>query len=236
MKVELLAHTNNPDDAVDKYASICYGGKFEVSKNHSRLKDCIASGHTSVLEHAVFTFYIKDVSRILLAELTRHRIASYTVESSRYVKYNKLKPEELVPAINNVNVPDITKEWFYEHIKESAELYNMLLKDGMSAEDARVILPLGTKTDIIMTINARSLLNLFSLRCCNRAYWEIQAVADEMLKLVKNVAPIIFEDAGPPCIKNGKCTEARPCGRFSKVREKYKGEDNGSLGEIYPLS
>ena len=222
MKVELLAHTESPDDAVDKYASICYGGKFETSKNHNRLRDCIASGHTSVLEHANFTFYIKDVSRILLAELTRHRIASYTVESSRYVKYNKLKPEELVPAIRNVNVPDITKDWFYDYIEESVKLYDMLLKDGMSAEDARVILPLGTKTDIIMTINARSLLNLFELRCCNRAYWEIQAVADEMLKLVKEIAPVMFEDAGPKCIRTGKCREARPCGRISSVKEKYE--------------
>ena len=222
MSVELLAHTESPDETVDKYASICYGGKFEPSKGLTRLRDCIASGHTSILEHATFTFYIRNVSRILLAELTRHRIASYTVESSRYVKYNKLSPEELVPAINNVNVPDITKDWFYDHIRESAQLYDMLLKDGMSAEDARVILPLGTKTDIIMTINARSLLNLFSLRCCNRAYWEIKDVADEMLRLVKDVAPVMFENAGPPCVSTGRCHEARPCGRINAVQKKYK--------------
>jgi thymidylate synthase (FAD) len=159
-----------------------------------------------VLEHAVFTFRVEGVSRVTLAQLTRHRLASFSVQSQRYVK---LEDPELV-------VPDSIRTSAFAAEAESSmrymlNLYHRMVEAGIPAEDARYITPQAVPTSLIVTMNARELRHFFSLRCCNRAQWEIRKLADEMLKLCRKAAPTLFENAGPGCIR-GNCPEKRSCG------------------------
>ena len=155
----------------------------------------------------MFTFRIEGISRVTLAQLTRHRLASFSVQSQRYVKMNDWK------AV----IPDtITKSKFLqeadEQIRHSMDLYRRMVEAGIPAEDARYVTPQAITTNLVMTMNARELRHFFSLRCCNRAQWEIRHLADEMLRLCRKEAPILFETAGPGCV-TGNCPESRPCGQ-----------------------
>lgn len=184
-------------------AAVCYDSQnYESALRHSA-----GAGHTSVLEHASFTFEIEGISRVTLAQLTRHRIASFSVQSQRYVKL--VNPELIIPET-------IRKSKYAEEaentMKQVMNLYSQMVADGIPAEDARYITPQATTTKLFITMNARELLHFFSLRTCNRAQWEIRNLADEMLKLCRTVAPEIFCNAGPGCV-NGKCPERKPCGR-----------------------
>ena len=166
------------------------------------------SGHTSVLEHANFTFYIEGVSRVLLAQLTRHRLASYSVESQRYVKMSNVQfviPESILSLESDV------RDFAIHHMTKSLFVYEDLIESGVPAEDARYILPQAVPTKLYLTMNARELLHFFSLRTCNRAQWEIRELAKKMLKLCKSVAPELFKKAGPGCV-TGNCPEKRSCG------------------------
>ena len=216
MIVELLKYTNEPEKTCAIAGRLCYSDigieelKEQLTKEKIEdiLKKIIKSGHLSVLEHASFTFGIEGVSRALLAQLTRHRIASFSVQSQRYIKFNK--------DINFVIPPTISKDKnllakYNEFLKLSQQYYNDFLQAGIPAEDARYVLPNASTTKIILTMNARELRHFFALRCCNRAQWEIRDMACKMLKLVKEVATILFDDAGPNCIK-GVCSEMKPCG------------------------
>ena len=193
MKVELIAFTPTA-------SGVC----CDAARS---LQHSLASGHESVLEHAVFTFRIEGISRVTLAQLTRHRLASFSVESQRYVKLDDWK------AV----IPDtITKSKFLqeadEQIRHSMELYRRMVEAGIPAEDVRYLTPQAITTNLVLTMNARELRHFFSLRCCNRAQWEIRHLADEMLRLCRKEAPILFEAAGPGCV-TGNCPESRPCGQ-----------------------
>ena len=216
MIVELLKYTNEPEKTCAIAGRLCYSDigieelKEQLTKEkiEAILKKIIKSGHLSVLEHASFTFGIEGVSRALLAQLTRHRIASFSVQSQRYVKFSK--------GVNFIIPPTISKDKnllakYNEFLKLSQQYYNNFLKADIPAEDARYVLPNASTTKIILTMNARELRHFFALRCCNRAQWEIRDMACKMLKLVKEVATILFDDAGPNCIK-GVCSEMKPCG------------------------
>ncbi|MBQ4100653.1 MAG: FAD-dependent thymidylate synthase, partial [Oscillospiraceae bacterium] len=198
-------------------------------------------GHESPIEHASFTFAIEGVSRALLAQITRHRIGSYSVQSQRYV--NKDGFEYILPP--EIEAVPEAKQEFLEAMQYAEEKYEKLsailkekhkaefMKNGKSEEessrlaekkaieDARFVLPNACDTKMIVTLNARSLMNFFRLRCCNRAQWEIKNLADEMLKLVLGVAPNIFKNAGPACVC-GACTEGKmSCGKITDVRQFY---------------
>ena len=249
MEVKLLAYTPQPEKTVACAAKLCYAAAdidtvyegLTEEKTASFLEMLNSIGHESPIEHASFTFGIQGVSRSLLAQITRHRIASYSVQSQRYVKENAfefvLPPEiEAIPA---------AKEEFLRAMEEDQKHYENLTallkekhkrellaqgEDEKSAnrkaekkaiEDARFVLPNACATKMICTMNARSLLNFFTHRCCNRAQWEIRALAVEMLKEVKAVAPHIFEKAGPPCLR-GNCPEGKmSCGKMKEVRERF---------------
>ena len=249
MEVKLLAYTPQPERTVACAAKLCYAAAdidtvyegLTEEKTASFLEMLNSIGHESPIEHASFTFGIQGVSRSLLAQITRHRIASYSVQSQRYVKENAfefvLPPEiEAIPA---------AKEEFLRAMEEDQKHYENLTallkekhkrellaqgEDEKSAnrkaekkaiEDARFVLPNACATKMICTMNARSLLNFFTHRCCNRAQWEIRALAVEMLKEVKAVAPHIFEKAGPPCLR-GNCPEGKmSCGKMKEVRERF---------------
>ena len=163
-------------------------------------------GHVSVIEHASFTFSIEGVSRTMTHQLVRHRIASYTQQSQRYVTYDTLEKYVTPPSIES-NIE--AKKIFDDTLVRISETYHKLLKLGISKEDARFILPSAAKTNIIVTMNARELRHFFNLRCCARAQWEIREVATEMFKQVTKVAPALFENAGPSCVELGYCPEGK---------------------------
>lgn len=184
-------------------AAICAGG----SDPQKSLSVAMKSGHDSVLEHACFTFRVEGVSRALLAQLTRHRIASYSVKSQRYCDMNEMPV--VVPPTISAN-PDMMVQ-YAEIVEDIKDFYRKAINAGIPREDARYITPQAAQTELIISMNARELRHFFALRCCNKAQWEIRCLADSMLLLVKAKAPVLFGNAGPGCMR-GKCPEAKPCG------------------------
>lgn len=268
MKVELLSHTPDPERLVAAAAKLCYSPATidEIrddltEENASKfIRMLVDLGHESPLEHISFTFGIEGVSRSLTHQLVRHRIASYSQKSQRYVTENDFE-YITPPAIEDCGIALMDFEDAMDEIKRAyngilvalknrymenyiyskhpdryerlsadilnwANTYNNLMDDiakefpaqakdfeKRAAEDARYVLPNACETKIVVTMNARSLLNFFEKRCCNRAQWEIRAMADEMLALVKDVSPTIFRTAGAPC-EHGPCTEGKmSCGK-----------------------
>ncbi len=213
MKVNLIKYTQEPEKTVAVAARLCYSpvgvdelmdrlGSEDVQK---LVRFVIKSGHLSTTEHINFTFAIEGVSRALTHQLVRHRIASYNQQSQRYVKFRD-KFEYITPPSIEKNKK--CRDKFDKLILNAHNLYKELLDEGIEAEDARYILPNASETKIIVTMNGRELLHFFTVRCCNRAQWEIREMATKMLKLVKKTAPIVFEKAGPNCLR-GPCPEGK---------------------------
>jgi thymidylate synthase (FAD) len=224
--VKLLTFTPEPEKTVCLAARLCYSdssidGLAAGVKGISYEKflgKILKMGHTSVLEHACFTFGIEGISRATSHQLVRHRIASYSQQSQRYVRFKD--PEYVTPPVISGDAE--MKRRFDSAIRRSYSLYNVLLKTGVPAEDARFLLPNAACTKIIVTMNARELLHFFRLRCCERAQWEIREMATRMLGLAKREAPFIFRDSGPACVR-GTCSEGEmTCGRPKEIRERFK--------------
>lgn len=209
MNVCLIGHTMNPITVCGEAAAICTASDDYLGA----LRGALACGHESVIEHASFTFRIEGVSRVLLAQLTRHRIASFSVESQRYVKGSG-RSAIVPPAI--AADPDLAMA--YEGLKAHADLfYEECLKLGIEPEDARYCLLMGGTTQLIVTMNARELLHFFELRTCNRAQWEIRNLADLMLTEVEHAAPELFKKAGAACMQGKPCPEGKKsCGHPRK--------------------
>lgn len=249
MKVTLIAHTPHPEQVVAAAAKLCYSDAelqtlldgLDQQKSRDFVRKLASLGHESPTEHVSFTFGIEGVSRALLAQITRHRIASFSVQSQRYVRLNEF--EFVTPEM--VEQDQQSQEAFSEAMEQAGEQYRRIaavLKDGhirrlmkegldekiatrqaekMAIEDARFVLPNACTTKMMVTMNARSLNNFFRHRCCQRAQWEIRNLADEMLRLVYPIAPSLFENSGPGCVK-GPCPEgAMSCSKVSQMREKY---------------
>lgn len=229
LQVELLAYTPDPEKTCALAARTCYSameyGELKAlvdDKDQAAfLKRIVASGHLSVLEHASFTFGVSGVSRALLAQITRHRIASFSVQSQRYVSLEKGFGYIIPPRIRELGDAAV-REFESQMAQMQAWYQGWQEKLGENAnEDARFVLPNACETHITLTMNARELLHFFSLRCCNRAQWEIRALATEMLRQCKQAAPVIFESAGPGCV-SGACPEgAKSCGQAAEVRKKF---------------
>ncbi|MDD3655200.1 MAG: FAD-dependent thymidylate synthase [Atribacterota bacterium] len=219
MKVQILNYTRFPEETVAQAARLCYSNKTidqlkeetAEEKNDIIIKKIMKLGHYSVLEHVSFTFGIEDISRITSHQLVRHRIASFSQKSQRYVKLGKKQNHITPKSIRNNNSDLLLK--FQELSQSCFSFYREMLAQGIPAEDARYILPQSVTTSIIFTANARELIHFFRLRCCNRAQWEIRELAISMLKLVKEIAPHIFQDSGPSCLI-GPCPEGEmTCGK-----------------------
>lgn len=213
MKVKLLRYTPEPEKMVAIAARLCYS-PVGVDELNEKLTDdevkklvrfVVSSGHLSTTEHISFTFGIEGVSRALTHQLVRHRIASYNQQSQRYVKFRE--NFNYITPLSIGNDPQ-TKEKFDHLMVEIHKFYMQMLDKGIEAEDARYILPNASETKIIVTMNARELLHFFTVRCCNRAQWEIRELATEMLKMVKRICPTVFEKAGPNCLR-GPCPEGK---------------------------
>lgn len=222
MMVKLVRHTPEPERTVAMSARLCYSPigaaqleeKISDEQAANLVRKLVSMGHLSTLEHVTFTFAIEGVSRVLTHQLVRHRIASYSQQSQRYVKEHDF--ETIVPA-SIASKPE-AKAKFDKLMTEIQAMYDEFIALDIPAEDARYILPNATETKIVCTFNARSLLNFFSLRCCTRAQWEIRALANEMLRQCHAVAPVIFENAGPTCVSEGVCHEgAMSCGRLQAI-------------------
>ncbi len=231
LKVELIQHTPLPQELIALSAKLCYSkSSIDDLKDKISLKDQSAfidrlmnMGHESILEHVTFTFGIEGVSRVLLAQLTRHRIASFSVQSQRYVSYENgfgyIIPESILSlgdeAVKKYNKQMETIESWY--VDWQQQLGN---KGESSNEDARFVLPNACETRIIMTMNVRELRHFFSLRMCMRAQWEIRRMAEEMFMICFKTAPSLFRNAGPACLR-GKCPEGeKSCGRSVQIKEK----------------
>ena len=213
MIVKLLAFTQNADAICAAAGNSCYSERasYEIVDDidsEKILTRIVGMGHHSVLEHAVFTFSVEGVSRALTHQLVRHRVASYSQQSQRYVSMRE--PTFVTP--HTVEGNEEASKVFEETMATIWEAYGRLESMGIPAEDARYLLPNGCTTNITITMNARELLHFFSLRCCNRAQWEIREMADRMLELCMEVSPAIFREAGPPCMR-GSCPEGKlTCG------------------------
>ena len=217
MNVELLYHTPDPERAIATAARLCYApvGAAELMETMTDeqvqrvLRVIMAGGHFSTLEHASFTFAVDGVSRALTHQLVRHRLASFNQQSQRYVKFS-----DGVPIVKPSSIQDNPEanEVFDAAIQAAVEAYGKLVDLGIEAEDARYLLPNAAETKIVVTMNARELYHFFEVRCCNRAQWEIRDLAWKMLELVRPLAPYVFADAGPTCVRDG-CHEGKmTCG------------------------
>ncbi|GHV48360.1 flavin-dependent thymidylate synthase [Synergistales bacterium] len=219
--VILLEHTPRPDGLVAAAARLCYSdgtagelaarSSEETDEAQSRfLAGLWKSGHHSPLEHASFTFGVDGLSRVASHQLVRHRVASYSQQSQRYVKMGQSGAAVVTPPSVSSNPQALLI--FQRQAEASLSAYEELCALGVPAEDARFILPHGWETRLVFTMNARELHHFFALRLCRRAQWEIQSLARQMLRLVRVTAPLLFRVSGPSCV-TGQCSEARPCGK-----------------------
>ena len=250
MKVILLQHTPEPEKIVASAAKLCYSpvGANDLMEGLTEeatdkfIQVLMGLGHESPIEHITFTFAVEDVSRVLTHQLVRHRIASYSQQSQRYVRLEQF--DYIIPP-SIEKIPE-AKRIFVEAMERDQKSYNELvdilikehlekgIKEGntekqarsaaekSAIEDARYVFPNACETKIVLTMNARSLINFFQHRCCERAQWEIRELATEMLRCVRAVAPSIFKKSGPNCL--GKpCPEgAMTCGKVMEVRSRFQ--------------
>ncbi|MCI7804374.1 MAG: FAD-dependent thymidylate synthase [Oscillospiraceae bacterium] len=250
LNVTLIEYTPQPEKIVAAAAKLCYSDSgcenimdgLDEEKTQSFVKMLSDMGHESPIEHVSFTFGIEGVSRALLAQITRHRHASFSVQSQRYVRKNNfvyITPpaisedseinEMYCKAMNDSynaynNIADrLAEKYFAEFSAEGmSEKAARSKAEKKAIEDARFVLPNACETKMVVTMNTRSLVNFFKLRCCNRAQWEIRELAEEMYKLCYSVAPSLFCKAGPSCC-NGGCTEGKmTCGKAAEVKQKFE--------------
>lgn len=251
MQVTLLAHTPEPEKTIATAAKLCYSSSdigslmdgLTPEKTESFINMLASIGHESPMEHVSFTFGIEGISRACSHQLVRHRIASYSQKSQRYVNedgFEFITPPAIEAVTEAKEEFDSQMQNLLNSYKKIAEILTdehtkKLVQNGMDEsealkkakkmayEDARFVLPNACETKIVVTMNVRSLFNFFKHRCCNRAQWEIKAVADEMLKICKGVAPHLFINAGPSCVMTGKCPEGKmSCQKAGEVIKFYK--------------
>lgn len=228
--VKLINHTEGPEIVIAVAARLCYSS-YDISKIEKDFRDpekglerarklikkIRISGHDSVLEHASFTFGVEQLSRTASHQLVRHRIASYSQRSQRYVK--ETHPQIVIPE--SIANKDEFLNKFNKLINEIYSLYGYFIDNGVPAEDARYILPNATQTQLAFTMNARELLHFFRLRGCSRAQWEIRQLAKDIFKLIYPLAPSVFYGAGPACVK-GSCSEGEfTCGKPLETRAEW---------------
>lgn len=232
LHVEMVTHTVDPQALTALGARLCYAGgdiakllnKVTTSDQTAFIEKLMSMGHESVLEHVSFTFICEGVSRVLLAQLTRHRLASYSVQSQRYVSYKSgfgyIVPPS-VKALGEAAVEKYTAQM--AQMQSWYEEWQSLLGSGeKSNEDARFVLPNACETRILLTMNVRELRHFFSMRMCNRAQWEIRELANQMFRYCYNTAPALFRDAGPGCLR-GACPEGeKSCGKAAAIRAERK--------------
>jgi len=228
VRVALISYTPNPELVIAAAARASTSRREwdfpleseDPQKIHSFLSKLLAAGHLSPFEHASFTFAIEGISRVASHQLVRHRIASYVQQSQRYTPISS--PNFVIPPTIASN-PKYRGE-FERIFNEAFKLYSQMAEDGIPLEDARYILPSAVETRLIMTMNARELLHVCSLRLCNRSQWEIRELFKKVKEEVSKVAPFLGSHLLPKCHFLGYCNELESCGLFPKRSEKEEGE------------
>jgi thymidylate synthase (FAD) len=243
LKVALLQFTPSPERAVASAGRLCYAPVSAAELKEAMTDDdvrrlvrgLVRSGHMSALEHASFTFAIDGISRACSHQLVRHRVASYSQQSQRYVRFGSDGAFVMPPSIA---ASPAAKQVFLEAMENARRSYERLVELGQAEgrknesvfEDARFVLPNAAETKIVVTMNARELRHFFQVRCCNRAQWEIRALAWEMRGMVKALAPNLFERTGPNCLYD-KCREGKmTCGKPYKAEDVDGPAASGSAG------
>ena len=225
LKVKLISWTKNAEGTVTAAIRQCYSAvgaeelvkKIDKKKQKKLIALVKSSGHTSTVEHANFTFAIEGISRACSHQLVRHRIASYSQQSQRYVDLSKKELVYILPPL--IKADEKKKLEFKKMMEGIEEMYKKMIKDGVKPEDARFILPNACETKIVVTMNARALINFFGLRCCQRAQWEVRALAEKMLVLMKKKAPLLFTGVGPSCETEKICWEGDlSCGKWKAIK------------------
>ena len=238
MQVTLLSHTKDIESLIAAAARTCYSPKtteeihelmsLENKKGENlkfiqRLRDM---GHESPLEHVSFTFGIDGVSRSLTHQLVRHRVASYSQQSQRYVtgdKFNFVTPHTIQEKTN-------LQLAYSKFLMQSMEMYEALVANGIPKEDARYVLPNATTSNIVVTMNVRELLHFFSVRCCTRAQWEIRELAWKMLDICKQVSPTLFNGCGAFCDQHKYCKEgSMSCGKYPTLADVLVKEEKPNV-------
>jgi len=229
LKVEVLSSTMDSEQVAVAAIRQCYsaiGAEDLMKKTGEKTRDRLigqvrGSGHVSTLEHLHITFAIEGISRACSHQLVRHRNWAYSQQSQRYVDLSEDELPYVMPP--SIAKNETTRALFVEKMEEAERSYRKLIERGVKAEDARFVLPNACETKLVATANATSLLHFFEVRTCRRAQWEIRALAEEMLVLAREIAPKIFEVAGPTCETEGVCWEGDlSCG-------KWKGIEGGEL-------
>ena len=235
LHVVLLAHTPNPEAAIATAAKLCYSPsdidslmkKIAAKDQKGFVEKLMKMGHMSPIEHASFTFAVEGISRACSHQLVRHRLASYSQQSQRYVS-EEAGFDYIIPQALRGDAE--LESYFRDFMQQAQKAYNHIVKrlgkKGVTGEaanqDARFVLPNAAETKIMITMNARELLHFFRQRCCNRAQWEIRQMAVEMLKRVSRIAPTVFAGSGPGCV-SGPCPEGEyTCGKAVEVREQFR--------------
>lgn len=233
MEVTLLNRPNEIEAIIATAARTCYSPKKikdiintvheKQEENNTFVKHLREMGHESPLEHVSFTFGIDGVSRALTHQLVRHRIASFSQQSQRYVNGENFG--FVIPP--DIEKDENLKKMFNSYMLHTKRYYKYLVDKGIKKEDARYLLPNSTTTNIVVTMNVRELIHFFSLRCCTRAQWEIRELAWKMLKICKEVAPSIFNGCGAFCDQNHYCKEgSMSCGRYPVLANLLNPEED----------
>lgn len=215
MNVKLIAHTPKPLYVCAEAAAACYNSSPDLKI----IKGCIRSGHESVLEHCSFTFKIENCSRSASHQLVRHRIASYSQQSQRYVAYDSI--DWVIDGIDNNAIEPIMLS-----CADSLIAYKDMLNKGIKPEDARAVLPNATPTTIYVTFNLRALMHFCNERMCSRAQKEIHMIAIGMKKAIISAEDISVEEKEilkkvlvSKCEKNSICPEAKGCGKYPSIKD-----------------
>ncbi len=216
LEVKLIAHTCDPTRVVAAAAKLCYSPSsasdlfdgLDAAKVRAFLETLRSARHMSPFEHASFTYAIDGISRVATHQIVRHRIASYSQQSQRYVAMGE--PCVVIPP--KIAAHPEAAELFQEEARKAFSAYRRLLDMGIAKEDARFLLPHGWETSLVLTMNARELHHFFAVRTCRRAQWEIRDLARRMLRLAHETAPELFSSTGPSCITEHACREAHSCG------------------------
>jgi len=207
LTVRLLFYTPEPEDVIYRAIRVCYqedvgGEEASVDVRKNIIRKVIKRGHLSVIEHVSFTFLATGISRACSHQLVRHRLASYSQQSQRYVDFEGLR--FVIPP--SILKSGELKESYENFISESFRLYRSLRDSGIPQEDARFVLPNASSTSIVFTMNARELLHFLGLRLCRRSQWEIRELAIKMGEILSKVLPSVFGLSAPQCSK-GPCPE-----------------------------
>lgn len=234
MRVELVAMTQpinpyvpnmgrkNPLEVVEKCAAVCYDS--QPTKEYKIAKKCAESHHWSVWESISFTFHVSEVSRALLAQLSRHRHISLSVRSTRYT--NEKNFSYYIPK-------DIDEDSYKKLMDELNDYYVKSVDSGTPKEQARMILPLSLYTELYMTVNARALIEISNKRLCNRAEPEIRTLFLMIKDILKDYCPEMTKYLVSSCETHNPpyCPEGKPCGKYPKLKQ-IIGEYNEKIYQL----